>query len=187
MQAEQFAFSWCTVYTWKDALQTTDFSVLAICRHFLKMYKMSLTLQGSEMIQKMLRDEILLTVTLTVLFLSKLLCVFLNNFIDLFIFACAGSSVPCRPFSGCGEQRVLSRCSAQASHCSGFSCEALALGQAGFSSWGSPVLEHGSMVVVHSLSYSAACGISPNQGANPSLLHWLSDSLSLSHPGSPNW
>ena len=43
-------------------------------RHFLKMYKGSLTLQGSEMIQKMLRDEILLTVTLTVLFLSKLLC-----------------------------------------------------------------------------------------------------------------
>ena len=37
------------------------------------MCKVSLTLQGSEMIQKMLRDEMLVTVTLTVLFLRKLL------------------------------------------------------------------------------------------------------------------
>ena len=35
------------------------------------------------------------------------------------------------------------------------------------------------------LSSSAACGIFPDQGSNPHLLHWQVDSLPLSHQGSP--
>ena len=34
-------------------------------------------------------------------------------------------------------------------------------------------------------SWSAACGISPDQGWNPCLLHWQVDSFPLSHQGSP--
>ena len=33
--------------------------------------------------------------------------------------------------------------------------------------------------------YSAACGIFPDQGSNPCLLHWQVDSLPLNHQGSP--
>ena len=34
------------------------------------------------------------------------------------------------------------------------------------------------------LSCSAACGIFPDQGSNPCLLHWQADSSPLSHQGS---
>ena len=34
-------------------------------------------------------------------------------------------------------------------------------------------------------SCSEACGIFPNQGSNPCLLHWPADSLPLAHQGSP--
>ena len=34
----------------------------------------------------------------------------------------------------------------------------------------------GSVVVAHRLSYSAACGIFPDQGLNPYPLHWQADS-----------
>ena len=43
----------------------------------------------------------------------------------------------------------------------------------------------GSVFVAHELRFSAACGISPDQGSNPGLLHWQADSLSLSHQGIP--
>ena len=43
----------------------------------------------------------------------------------------------------------------------------------------------GSAVVLHGLSCSTACGIFPDQGLNPCLLHWQTDSLPLSHQGSP--
>ena len=43
----------------------------------------------------------------------------------------------------------------------------------------------GSTVVVPRLSFSAACGICPDQGSNLGLLHWQADSLPLSHQGSP--
>ena len=49
----------------------------------------------------------------------------------------------------------------------------------------SPVVEHGSVVVVHGLSCSTVCGIFPDQGLNLSLLCWQADSLPLSHQGSP--
>ena len=43
----------------------------------------------------------------------------------------------------------------------------------------------GSVVVAHGPSRSAACGIFPDQGSNPCLLHWQADSQSLRHQGSP--
>ena len=36
----------------------------------------------------------------------------------------------------------------------------------------------------HRLGCSEACGIFPDQGLNPCLLHWQADSLPLSHQGS---
>ena len=53
------------------------------------------------------------------------------------------------------------------------------------------VAEHGlqgapaSVVVAHRLSCSVACGILPDQGSNPCLLHWQVYSLPPSHQGSP--
>ena len=43
----------------------------------------------------------------------------------------------------------------------------------------------GSVVVAHELSCSTACDILSDQGSNPCLLHWLVDSLPLSHQGNP--
>ena len=43
----------------------------------------------------------------------------------------------------------------------------------------------GSVVVAHGPSCSAACGIFPDQGSNPSPLHWQADSQPLRHQGSP--
>ena len=43
----------------------------------------------------------------------------------------------------------------------------------------------GSVVVVHGLSCSAACGIFPDQGSNPCPLHRQADSQPLHHQGSP--
>ena len=48
------------------------------------------------------------------------------------------------------------------------------------------VMSTGSTVVGHRLSCSKACGIFPDQGLNPCLLHWQADSLPLSHQGSPH-
>ena len=68
-------------------------------------------------------------------------------------------------FSTCSKQGILSHCGARASHCSGFSCcGARALGHSG------------SVVVVHGLSCSKACGIFLAQGSNPSPLYWQTDS-----------
>ena len=39
----------------------------------------------------------------------------------------------------------------------------------------------GSVVVAHGPSCSAACGIFPDQGSNPCLLHWQADSQPLRH------
>ena len=43
----------------------------------------------------------------------------------------------------------------------------------------------GSVIVAHGPSRSAACGIFPDQGSNPCLLHWQADSQPLHHQGSP--
>ena len=57
----------------------------------------------------------------------------------------------------------------------------------GLSSCNSQALEHRLIVVVHWLSSSEACGIFPDQGSNPCLLHWQVDSLPLSPQGSPGY
>ena len=44
----------------------------------------------------------------------------------------------------------------------------------------------GSVVVAHRLSCSVACGIFPDQGSNPCLLHWQADSQPLCHQESPS-
>ena len=43
----------------------------------------------------------------------------------------------------------------------------------------------GSVVVVHRLSNSVACGIFPDQGSNPCRLHWQVNSSPLRHQGTP--
>ena len=59
-----------------------------------------------------------------------------GNFFLFIYFWCAGSSLLCGLFSGCGERNFFS-CSAEASHCDGFFCfGALALGSSGFSGGG---------------------------------------------------
>ena len=44
----------------------------------------------------------------------------------------------------------------------------------------------GSVIVAHGPSFSAACGIFPDQGSNPCPLHWQADSQPLRHQGSPS-
>ena len=87
----------------------------------------------------------------------------------------------CWFFSSCGEQGLLSCCWAQA------------LGHTGFSSWNTwaQYLQlPGPRAQAQELWYMAlsclvACGIFPDQGSNPCLLHWQADSLPLSRQGSP--
>ena len=45
----------------------------------------------------------------------------------------------------------------------------------------------GSVVVAHGPSCSVACGIFPDQGSNPCLLHWQADSQPLRHQGCPDF
>ena len=107
----------------------------------------------------------------------------------LFIFSCAGSSLPHRGFPlvvACGG---CLRCDAQALHCGGFSCRrARALGARGLSHCGCQTPEH--RLGSHGMrpGGSTACGIFLDQGLNPCLLPWQADSLLLSHQGrSPVW
>ena len=68
---------------------------------------------------------------------------------------------------------VTLRCGAWASQCGDFSCcRAEALGS------------QASIAVVHGLSCSSACGIFPDQGLNPSPMHWQVSSYPLYHQGS---
>ena len=85
-------------------------------------------------------------------------------------------------FSGCGEWGLLSIFCSWTYHCGGFPCcGAWTLGCAGFSSCGSWVLEYRLVVVMLGLIFSTACGILPDQGSNPCLLHYQADSLPLSY------
>ena len=111
---------------------------------------------------------------------------FFSNFIYLWLLvlhSCAGFF-----FSSWGEWGLLSICGAWASHCGGFPCwGAWALGCVGFSSCDSGALEHSSLVMAHRLSCSAVCGVFPDQGSNPRLLHLQTDCLPMSHQGSPGF
>ena len=55
-----------------------------------------------------------------------------------------------------------------------------------FSSWAHWLWSTDSVVVAHELRYSMARGIFLDQGLNLRLLRWQSDSLPLSHQGSPH-
>ena len=64
-----------------------------------------------------------------------------------------------------GRSGVTLADNTQASHCSDFSC---------FGTWA--LGAQGSIIVVHGLSCSEACGIFMDQGSNPCALHWQVDS-----------
>ena len=113
--------------------------------------------------------------------------------VPFFIFGCAGSLSLCVLFSHCDDLGLPSRCGPQASHCGGSSCCGVrTLGCTGFQLWcvgsvvAAPRLQSvGSIVVVCGLRCFSACGIFPDQGLNPCLLHGQADSLPLSHRGIP--
>ena len=65
--------------------------------------------------------------------------------------------------------------SAQASHYHSLSCCGAQAGSR----------RAGSVTMAHGPSCSVACGIFPDQGLNPSPLHWQADSQPLRHQGSP--
>ena len=71
--------------------------------------------------------------------------------------------------SSCGEQGLLSSCSAWTSYCSAFSYD------------GAQILDS----VPRGLSCLRACGTFPDQVLNPCPLHWQADSQPLDHKGSP--
>ena len=90
---------------------------------------------------------------------------FLKKFIHSLTFGYAGSSLlHTRGLSLAAASRGYSSCSAQASHCGGFSC------------YRARALECGSVVAELRLSCPRACGIFLDQGSNPSPLHWQVDS-----------
>ena len=91
-------------------------------------------------------------------------------FFNLFIFGCIGSSLL---YEGFSLRWPLLLQSMGSRHAGFSSCGARALG-----TWAS-------VVVAHGLSYSAACGILPDQGSNPCPLHWQADSQPLRHQESP--
>ena len=91
----------------------------------------------------------------------------------LFVFGLAGSLLLCGAFL---------QLSAQASYCWGFSCcRARALGPLAsvlvVPGLYAALQSTGSAIVVDGFSCSVACGIFPDQGWNPCLLHWQADSL----------
>ena len=89
-------------------------------------------------------------------------------------------------FSSCGEQGLLSRYRAWPSCLSSSRGGARAPGCVDSVCFGSRAPEHSlSSCGVRGLSCSEACGIFLYQESNLCLLHWLRDSLPLSHQGSP--
>ena len=104
--------------------------------------------------------------------------------IILFIFGYARSSLLLRLFTSCSEQGLHS--GARSSQSAGFSCfGAWVVGYVGSAVMTPRLQSTGSTVMVHGLSCSMACGFFPDQGSNKWLLHWQTDSLPLSHQGSP--
>ena len=117
-------------------------------------------------------------------------CVFLNNFLYFFIFACAGSYC-CESFSlvvASGDYPLAGVWGLLLLRSPGSRARRLQQLQHVGSVVVVPRLEStGSVVVVQALSCSVACGIFLDQGSNLCLLHWWSDSLPLSHQGNPVW
>ena len=112
--------------------------------------------------------------------------------IYLFIFGCIVSSQLHAGFLQLRRAGATLRCSAQASHCGGFSCcgawalgvrasVVVAHGLQQLLHMGSVVVARGlqstgSVVVAHGLSCSVVCGIFLDQDLNPCPLHWKVDS-----------
>ena len=92
-------------------------------------------------------------------------------FICLLFLAALGPHCYAQAFSSCAKCRLS--CSAQASHCCGFSyCRAQALG-----AQASQLRPVGSVAVASGFSCPIACGIFLNQGSNTNPLHWQADIL----------
>ena len=60
-------------------------------------------------------------------------------YILLYLFGCSGSSLVQWVFSSCEEWGLLSTCSAQSSHCGGFSC----FGAQALGTWAAVIVGHG--------------------------------------------
>ena len=104
--------------------------------------------------------------------MKLILLIFKIVFRYLFVFGCAGSSLLC------------GLCSALQLWCTGLLqwlllLQSPGLRQLGFGSCGSRVLEHRLRIVAQGLSRSIVCGIFPDQGLSPCLLHLQVDSLPL--------
>ena len=114
--------------------------------------------------------------------------IFLKNVFLYFILGYAGSSLPHSFFSSFSEQGLLQLWGI------GFSLRWILLLRSTASRAlrasvvAAPGLcSTGSVVVVHRLSCSSACGVFPGQGSNPCLLPWHVDSLPLSHQERPQF
>ena len=104
-----------------------------------------------------------------------LTCLFIKNFIYLFIYLWL-----CWVFV---SVRGLSLVAASGGHSSSW-CAGLSLSQP-LLLWSTGSRRAGSAIVAHGTSRSAACGVFPEQGSNPCPLHWQADSQPLRHQGSP--
>ena len=109
----------------------------------------------------------------------------ISHFKTLFILAMFGLHCCVRAFSAYSEQRLLSTCGTQTSHCSDFSyCSAWINREQRLQQlWKSCLVvvarrlqSTGLVVGVHGLSFPAACGIFPDQRKNLYPLHWQADS-----------
>ena len=101
-------------------------------------------------------------------------CVFIyfkNIYVFVYFWLCWGF-IAAQAFSSCREPRILPCCRAQA------------LGAQGSVVASCGLQSTGSVVAAHGLNCFSECGIFPNQGLNPCLLHWLVESLALSQQGS---
>ena len=78
--------------------------------------------------------------TCTYICIHTNICVFVHTDF-FFFFSCARASLLCGGFLQLWQVGASLRCGVWASHCGGFSCEALALGCVGFSSCRSWILE----------------------------------------------
>ena len=74
-------------------------------------------------------------------------------------------------FSSCREWGLFSSRGVQASHCSGFSCGARALGLSDSGAAAHRLQGAGSVVAAHGLRCPEVCGIFPDQGSNQCPLH----------------
>ena len=112
----------------------------------------------------------------------------------LFIFGCTGSPLMHGLFSSCGERGyslvlcrlpiVVASLAAEGGLWGLWAPVAVARGLCSCSSLASST---GSVVMALRLTHSRACGIFPDQGLNPCLLHWQVDSFPLSHQESPSF